>query len=324
MIKRVIVLLAILIPAAFPGALLADSIRATVEQLRATDLRVATVAFRLFTRNADRCPAQMPATGLLLHSLGQYSAAAQPAVLAIVPTPSVVSVLGIVEASPAAHAGIQPGDGIEAVNDVPVAAEATASTGATYLRDKVERQLVVLPPDAPIRLLIRRGNTYIPVVVMPVPACRSRLEVVAGKTVVARSDGHIIQVGQAFAERIDDDGLAVALAHELAHTILRHRDQLAELERLPATAKNRQARAALARRAEDEADLFSLQLLAAAGWDPAIAPRFMRHEGLRFDPMVPGSKPHRSASQRAAQMEQELTRLNVAPPACLDRSPSCR
>ena len=44
MIKRVIVLLAILIPAAFPGALLADSIRATVEQLTKMQVRVHCLA----------------------------------------------------------------------------------------------------------------------------------------------------------------------------------------------------------------------------------------------------------------------------------------
>jgi hypothetical protein len=284
-------------------------IRQAVEQLRTTDVRVAAIGYRLFTRNAARCAAQMPATGLLLHSLGQYSGLARPAVLTMTSVPSPVSVLAVVDQAPAGLAGVRPGDGIEAINGVPLPVTRPPGTHSSLLRDQAETRLNALPPSAPIVLLVRRGDAVMPFTITPVPACRTRLAVVAGKGVIARSDGQIIQLGQDFAERIDDNGIAVALAHELAHSVLGHRAELATLEAAPNTSRNRRDRAALARRAEDEADLLSLHLLAGAGWDPAIAPGFFRRAGRRFDSIWPGNKPHRSAAGRAARMELEIAAM---------------
>lgn len=314
--KRAAVLLVLAALGLLAQPLLAAPIRPTVEQLHITDVRVAAIGYRLFTRNADRCAVQMPATGLLLHSLGQYSIAAQPVVLAMTNVPSPIAVLAVVGQTPAARAGVQAGDGIEAINGVPLPMALPPGAHSSLLRDQAEARLAGLSPASPIILLIRRGDSAMLLTITPVPACRTRLAVVAGKAVIARSDGQVIQLGQAFAERIDDAGIAVALAHELAHTMLEHRAQLAALETAPKTAQNRRDRAALARQAEDEADLLSLHLLADAGWDPAIAPRFIRSEGKRFDPIWPGSKPHRNSAKRAARMDREIAAMAQPGLAC--------
>jgi PDZ domain len=271
-----------------------------MERLATADLRVATIGHRLLTASVARCSLRMPATGLLLHSLAQYRGEYRKQALASWSFPAPVSIESIVPDSPAARAGIRSGDGLLAIGDRPLPMDLPPGAPTTELRDRAEEELQAASPTAPISLTIRREDRDLVIILTPVAACRSRIEVAPGMKGAARSDGRTIQLGQAFVERVDDDGLAVAIAHELAHTILEHRNQLASLE-----AAGRSTRP-LARQFEDEADLLSLDLLSGAGWDPAIAPRFMRQQGKRYDPALPGLGKHRSAEDRARRMEQHI------------------
>lgn len=283
-------------------ALAAGSDQAAFASLQAVDLEVAGIAWRLISANSARCPQKMAGTGLLLHTLNQYPVQAQESVLAIAPFPSLVSVLGVIPQSPAALAGLRTGDGIEAINGTPVSQLTIAGTHPSARRDAAERALLALPPSAPIELLIKRGQTTRTVTLASIPVCRLRLEVLSGSRIKARSDGELIQIGESFAARIGKDGIAVVLAHELGHTIGRHHRLLA------ANGKRggRRARLALARQFEDEADLIGLDLLAGAGWNPAMAPRFLRHFAAEFDPPRPLRSVYRPARDRAALMERAL------------------
>ena len=287
---------------------------ALIENLAKVDARVAQVGFRLLTANVARCPSRMPATGLVLHSLFQYRGPYRAAALDTWTFPAAVSVAVVIPQSPAARAGLHSGDGLIRIAGMELPQSLPGQAPTTWLRDDAESRLAALPPAAPIALTIRRGEQNLPITVEPIPACRSRIEVAPGLKSAAQSDGATIQLGQAFAERSDDDGLAVAIAHELAHTILEHRQTLRKLESDGLPTKG------LARAFEDDADMLSLELLAAAGWNPMIAPRFMRREGRRYDPVIPGSGKHRSAEDRARRMEQRLQ----APPFSQCRVPGNR
>ncbi|MFM5949483.1 MAG: PDZ domain-containing protein [Novosphingobium sp.] len=284
----------------FPA--LAESYRApsAVERLATADLRVALIGYRLQTNNIPRCKAQMPATGLLLHSLAQYPQSFRGQAMARWPFPAAVSIESVIPDSPAAHAGLRSGDGLLAIGDQTLPLGLAPGEPTTGLRDRAEDLLNTLPPSAPISITIRREDRTLALAMLPVPACRSKIEVAPGLKIAARSDGRTIQLGLAFVERIDDDGLAVSIAHELAHTILEHRKQLERLEGAGRRSKD------LARQFEDEADLLSLDLLRSAGWDPAIAPRFMRSQGKHYDPAMAGSGKHRSAEDRAKRMEHKI------------------
>lgn len=268
--------------------------------LAESDRRVAAVGLRLLIASAPRCPRQMPATGLVLHGLNHYAAAVQAEAQRLWQFPSAVAVHSVVPGGPAAQAGVRAGDGIEQLDGQPLPRPAGPATAA---RDAVEQAIARHPLDRPLALGVRRNGALLTLAVPIVAACRVRLELVAGSGVIARSDGATIQIGQHFAERLDDAGLAVVLAHEIAHSMADHRAALARLERNPGRAA-RLERRRLARQFEDEADLLSLVLLRAAGWDPALAPRFMRREGNRFGPS--GGSAHRSAAERAARMERAL------------------
>lgn len=277
------------------------AIRGPVATLQAADQRVAAIGWRLLTGNAAQCPRLMPGTGLLLHALAQYSGPAREEVLALAPFPSPIAILAVIPDSPAARAGLRAGDGIEAINGVPVAALPVSGSHASARRDAAEQALADFPPEAPVNLTVRRASGTEDIALAPVPACRTRLEVVAGNAVRAQSDGRIIQIGEQFAASLDDEGLATVLAHELAHTVLNHRSRLAAIE----ASGNAGQRKAMARQFEDEADLLGLDLLAGGGWDPAIAPRFMRREAKRLD-RFSGGGVHRKALDRAERMEGAL------------------
>lgn len=271
--------------------------------LHAADIRLARIAWPLLTANAERCSGQAPGTGLVLHSLDQYGAEGQILAQRQWIFPSVVSVEAVAPGTPAALAGIRSGDGIVAIATRTDFADPLAGDGSTARRDRAEQLVAELPLQAPIALLIRRGSQEISVTLHPVPVCRARIELVSGKKVRARSDGKVIQIGQAFAATLNDNELAVAIAHELAHVILAHRSQLTAMERAGTAAKTLRT---AAQAFEDEADLLSLRLLSAAGHDPGDAPHFMRKVGGRFDPVLPGSRIHRTAADRAHRMNQVI------------------
>ncbi len=280
----------------------AEPIRMVLLDLQAADSRVATIGWRLTTGNAARCPQRMAGTGLVLHSLGQYPPGeARAAALALQPELSELSVLAVVSDSPAAMAGLAAGDAIVAINAKPLSALPLSGSHPSAIRDAAERELAGLPEAAPVMLTIRRGAQASEVMITPRPACRTRIEVVAGDSIKARSDGEIIQIGQSFAEGLDEDELATVIAHELAHVVLGHHRQRAAL----GDQASRKDRKAAARQFEDEADLLSLDLLAGAGWDPAVAPRFLRRHSGHLDQTFTG-RTHRKARDRAARMEREL------------------
>ena len=60
------------------------------------------------------------------------------------------------------------------------------------------------------------------------------------------------------------------------------------------------------KQAEREADILSLHLLAAAGYDPQIAPRFWRENGASM-----GSRGHDSVNKRIALLETEIAAMGA-------------
>jgi hypothetical protein len=275
------------------------------------DIRVASAGFRLAAANVDRCNMRMPATGLLLHSITQYQGDWRKVAQDQFGEISLVSIEGVVTQSPAAVAGLRTGDAILAINGSVLEAMPGDSTKPTAARDRAEDALVLLPVAGKIGLLIRRGGATSAVVLTPSVACMARFEVVAGSARFARSDGHLIQVGQALAADASDADLAVIVAHELAHSILGHRAKLAELEH----ASDRAARKrydTFARQFESEADRLSVHLLAAAGYDPLSAPAFMRRFGKQFDARVRKGSLHAKAEERASEMDDEIALMTGA------------
>lgn len=271
----------------------------TAASLWEQDLRLAQMAERVSGANAHLCRQTMPLTGMIVHSADQYGAAhakwfAQGA----------VSVAQVLPGSAAERAGLLPGDGLLAVEGTPVA---NLPRRPFYpLRDEVFEHLALL--QAPITLDLMRDGTERRVVLDAPTGCRVLVEVLADDANTARSDGRVIQISHALAARLDEAGLAVIFAHELAHSVLEHQRRLRDAGVAEGLAAEFGRSRRLTRQAEVEADLLSAHLLANAGFDPAIAPAFWRERAaVALGPRLLRSRIYPPNSERARLIEREIT-----------------
>lgn len=304
MILRLLALTLAVVPAADGGFFAA---------LRAVDVRMATIAWRLTTANAPLCDRLAPAPGLAIHAIGQYDPALRADARRVFGFETPVGVEGVVAGAAAARAGVAANDSLVAVNG-----EAFAATPSDRADSGDRGAALALiagqPAGRPLRLSVRRGGRTVDVTVPASPGCRSNFEVLLGPKMEASSDGGIVQIGVRFFERYDDDQVAVVVAHELAHTILRHRERLdaAGVRRGMLAEVGRNGR--LFRRTEGEADLLGMHLLRNAGYDPGLAVRFWREHGGEVDGGLFRSRTHPSSKARAAAIEAEIAAL---PPGAL-------
>jgi hypothetical protein len=268
--------------------------------LHAQDLRLAALADRMLVANRELCRTLMPVSGIIIHSRDQYGAT-PPADFVQAP----VAVAAIVPGSPADLAGLQAGDGLRAIGGTELAAIPPPGEGP--LRDAVFNHLASLPPSEPLELSVVRGGIELVLTLAPQAGCRALVEILTEDGRIARSDGRVIQLSLGFVADLSDEGLAASFAHELAHVVLEHRRRLSEA----GVSKGFFAEFGSDRRrnraAEVEADRLSVHLLANAGLDPRIGPRFWRSsEGRRADAGIFRSSIYPSPTRRAELLEEEI------------------
>lgn len=280
--------------------------------LKAVDGRMAAISYRLATGNAALCRELQPVTGMQLHAIDQYAGDAEAEARRVFGFARPVAVEAVVPDSPAARAGVEPGDGLVAVNGAPVPAPSPGTAATSATRDAANALIAGQPADRPLTLTLERAGRRRSVTIPASPGCRSAFEVLLGPGLKAQSDGRIVQVGVRFFELYLDDKIAAIVAHELSHTILRHRARLeaAGVQWGLLAEFGRNGR--LFRRTEDDADRLSVHLLRNAGYDPAAAVRFWRQDGGRIDGGIFRGASHGSAGARADALAREVATL---PPA---------
>lgn len=278
--------------------------------LAATEARVAAIGFRLTTANAAWCPARQPQFGWIWGDSRLYPADRRPEALGVygAADPTHVFIAALALTSPAASAGMVVGTPVVGVSDAPVPAGIGDHPFARITA--LETQLAALPTDTPVAIHIGAGRV---IDITPVRGCVSDFRVEASEKQGAVADGRLVLVNQALADfAIDDAELAAAIAHELAHNILRHRARLdaAGVDRGLGKQFGRNAR--LFRQTEIEADRLSVWLLAGAGYDPAAAGRFWTRFGQRKGrPLLqPGTHPR--WRDRVASLEAEAAAIAAA------------
>lgn len=293
--------------------------------LRDADARLAAIAYRLVTANAALCREQQPVTGMVLHAIDQYPAADMAAVRAAFAFPAPVAVELVVPRSPAARAGVDANDGLAAIDGTLLAAPVAGKGITSATRDAAQARLAAGAPTAPVTLSLRRGADLLDRRVAPLAGCRAEFEVMAGNVLGASSDGRVIQVAGRLLEMFGDDDVAVVVAHELAHSVLRHRVRLeAAGVRWGLLAEvGRNAR--LFRTTETQADVLGAFLMRNAGYDPQIAVRFWREQGGKVDGGMFRSRTHPSSKDRAAAIADALAAMPAdapipyAPPILMER-----
>ncbi|ANC88461.1 M48 family metallopeptidase [Sphingomonas sp. NIC1] len=282
---------------------------ATFDALRQVDGRMAAIAYRLTTANAPLCRSLAPTPGWAIHSLGQYDPALRDQARASFGFETPIAVEAVVPGSAAAKAGVRAGDSIVSVDGRPIDSGAPSKDASSAARDAAVEQIAGLPADRPLAVeLMREGGTRT-VTIPASPGCRSAFEVLLGPGMTASADGRIVQIGVRFFERYTDDEVAVVVAHELSHNILRHAARLeaAGVKRGLLSEVGRNGR--LFRLTEDQADLLGAYLLRNAGYDPQIAVRFWREHGGDVDGGLFRSRTHPSSSARAKALEAAIATM---------------
>lgn len=254
--------------------------------LREADHRVVGIVYRLGVAGRAHCPEPFPLTGLAFHHLAEYRGEDRADVIARFGLDRGPGILSVVENSPAARAGLAAGDVLVAVNGLafPSGAEIARETEADRWRARTVAAEVQLEDQlrlGPVRLDLLRAARPLTLTLDSVPGCPARGRLARSGQSNAFADGRYAIMTTRFLSYFrSDDELAVAMAHELAHNILRHPQQL-EAQGVPYGLLRHIGRnARLVRATEIEADRLSVRLLAAAGFDlDAILPFWRRLYG---------------------------------------------
>ncbi len=290
-----------------PGLAEGNGSVARFERLRDEDRRVATVAYRVATANVERCGRAVAAQpGFVLHSIDQYAPADRDEAARAFALGDRVGVMAVVDASPAAKAGLKPGDRLVAING---RAFDRVSADAAPTRASVDHALGMLAAEmarGDVTLRVRApGDGERDVRFAAEYGCASAVEFAPGGGANAWADGARVMISDGLLLRCASDAdLAFVIGHEMAHNLLGHRQRLAAMgvmanSLLPLTDSG----SAAMRETEEEADRFAVTLAAGAGYDLSGAAAFI---GGLLSRTAPTATTHPAIGRRLALLHAAI------------------
>jgi Zn-dependent protease with chaperone function len=188
--------------------------------VRAQMLRLAEVDWRLRNVAAPLCPATASGLGLWVDHAAAYPAAERALLARVLRLGALPQVSAVASGSPAARAGIRPGDEIVAIQGLPVSAMLAKAADPALVADDMMDRLAAMPPGRTVRLVLRRGRTSLSKQVVPVPVCAARIVLQPSPELAAYNDGKAIAVTSGLIDlTANDDELALVVGHELAHIV---------------------------------------------------------------------------------------------------------
>ena len=282
--------------------------------LQLLDQRLNAIGYRLARANTAYCADKAAQSGLLLHDIDQYPD--QPVARFALGFDGPVVVIAVAPDSPGAAAGLLPGDDILAINGVKI--DDISSDDAAFANEPlgyrriaaVNQRLESALAQADVTLDILRGGDQIQRIVASSQACPSRFQIAVSDDRGASANGKIVSVTSRLAEYfLNDDEFAAVVAHELAHNLLKHRDQL------DAQGVNRGffgqfgQSAGRIKSTEIEADRLSVWLMANAGYDPQAAVRFWTRYGKEHGKGIFSASTHYRWKKRVKLFEEEIAKM---------------
>jgi hypothetical protein len=281
-----------------------------LQELRAQDLRVASVSYRLALANKAFCPdATAPQPGFTLHGLEQYEVADRERVSAGFALGRHVGIMAVVPFSPAQKAGLTAGDQLVAVNGRALAVAELGERPTRAFVEQAEKIISGRMKSGEVTLRVSSAGAFRDVRFVPELGCASNVELLPGHEVNAWADGRRVVISAGLVARCDtDDDLALVIAHELAHNLLRHGARLAAgtgardgVMRLLGSGSG----SATMRETEEEADRLAVVLTSTASYDLARAEQFMSGLLDRLD-AASTAETHPDADRRLMLLRAEI------------------
>ena len=270
-------------------SLIALSVAAPVMALT-PEARIAAVSYRLQTRAVELCAERTPMASFFIKDADS----------ALIDT--------VVPDGPADHAGLRAGDHLAAINGTSIPAH-----GVSDLIDRAldSGTLVVQVAD--------RGLVQLKVEL----GCGYSVSLDSSKAIDAYADGTAVALSTALVDFTrDDDELALVMAHELSHNILRHKAQLDAAHVKRGLFASFGKSAAAVRKTEEEADVYALYLMARAGYDINKAPTFWKRFGSKTGAGVFSDSTHLRTKARVALAEATLLEISEKRARCAPLAPA--
>ena len=285
-----------------------------LKALQMLDQRTHAVGYRLVSANVEFCAETVPNLGLLLHDFNQYGdkAAARFAH----GFSSAIAINAVAPDSPAAVAELRVGDGLIAIDgstvaDIAIDDDQLTSEKPEYRRiAAIKKMLMVAAWDGSATVSIMRGGLRQDTVLAPVQTCSSQFQIRVSKNRDASADGKMVSISSTLAEYVlSEDELAVIAAHELAHNLLKHREQLNAHKVDRGFFGQFGKSVGQIKAAEIEADRLSVWLMANAGYDPQAAVRFWTRYGKRYGKGIFSAPTHYRWKKRVKLFEEEMVKM---------------
>jgi Zn-dependent protease with chaperone function len=278
--------------------------------LQSVEARVASIGYRLQTSAGDLCGEQAMLSGIQIHDASQYERSAAPALAAAFGAGGWPRIFAVARGSAAERGGAQPNDTIVRIDGEPPPA---APNGMSYARvgatlDMLDRAMA----DGHLVLTVARdGGAPLDLTIEGQRGCASRFQVKISNGMQGEAEGRYVEVTTGLVAFAPDEAeLAAAIAHELAHNILRHRAWLDANNVKRGILQNFGRSARLTRETEVAADRLSVHLLDRAGYPTAAAVRFWdRFRKAIFDF---GDQTHPGGKERVAVLTAEIAKIEAA------------
>lgn len=268
-------------------------------RLRQDMARVQAVEWRLRQAAAGLCADTAADIGIVFDDRRAYAKADWPLLAQTLGLADRTIVAALAQDGPAAISGLLPGDAIEAVAGESVEAIVARRQPGPLVAEALLEEIAARPPGVAIVITARHADTLHDVMITPVRHCAARLVLETDRRVDAHSDTRNVSISTGLVTLArNDDELAMAAAHELAHII--HGDR-------------KGAGIGRRRRMEDAADSLGLQLLHCARYDAARA--IMLFERLKARDWLGflRAPTHRSFAKRHQRLVSELPDLTCPP-----------
>lgn len=281
---RVLTLLVTAVAAAYVMSSPASARPTSARGSAKSEVRLATIAYRIAAANASTCRTREVITGLVLHDLSRYDRSVRDAVSRAFSVGTGFGVIGVIPGSVAADAGLQIDDEILAVGLFTVEDTAARDRPRSFRRmEQFNATLQAAGKDETTELLVRRRGNLLHVLLRARYGCGGNLTLSTSSIRNAWADGKhiVVTTGMADLARSDDE-IAFVIAHEMAHNILEHSRE---------AGGKRGSSSARVRRGEIEADSLAVRLMSNGGYQPAGGISFLQNARRRLWWSIPLDRP---------------------------------